>query len=77
MTTSEGRGLFVGHPAQGLSSPRDWVEDGGREDKPPAPVDYEMMGSTGRGLGHLSDAHAIGRSNTPHMHHRFPKTIAS
>lgn len=36
----------------------------------------EMIGSTGQGLGHLADAHAIGRSPVSAMEHRFPKTIA-
>lgn len=35
----------------------------------------ELVGSTGQGLGHLADAHAIGRSTVQALHHRFPKTI--
>ena len=39
-------------------------------------VDPESLGSTGKGLGHLSNAHAIGCSEVPLVLHRV-KTITT
>lgn len=71
------KGRHDGSPVPTHPKPLEWMEDGGQGKQMNQAVNSDMIGSTGRGLGHLSDVHAIGRSNMPERHHRFPKTIVA